>query len=117
MTYKRIGKCPECGGSKPSLMACVDCGYSHISRNIYKSLNSNHQAVKGNSVKAVNGITSTDVGEVDERIKQKESKKDPLERKKAKKSKHKKLPRDPHHGSIMTGLIGVTTSRNWKHTK
>ena len=22
--------CPKCGGNKPSLMACLDCGYSYL---------------------------------------------------------------------------------------
>lgn len=26
----RYKKCPKCGGRKPYLMACIDCGYSYL---------------------------------------------------------------------------------------
>jgi NAD-dependent SIR2 family protein deacetylase len=32
-----INKCPKCGGRKPSLMACVDCGYSFLKTKLYRN--------------------------------------------------------------------------------
>jgi ribosomal protein L32 len=31
-----LNKCPECGGKKPPLMACVDCGYSFFKTKLYR---------------------------------------------------------------------------------